>query len=291
MFEAVGEKYWPVFFGKVKDCLKAGGIAGLQIITINEEALPGLPQAARLHPALRLSRRHAADAGDPQIARRRARAFASCASGSFRRTMRARWPNGATASWASWEKHRAARLRRALQAAVGVLPALLRGRLPRRVHRRPAGDLQGLTRAQVHRPKRTPLSSYTGERSETRVSMPEQPAPSAPAPDFCTAGALPECSGMVPMVALRLRRRLPRDDEGAGLREGAHPLFSPSEGDPVLREAVRALAGRLDLDAFTSAMMVLRLRPGLEDDRRAVAAATNDQLASADGLMVPCSTM
>jgi cyclopropane-fatty-acyl-phospholipid synthase len=38
MFEAVGEKYWPVFFGKVKDCLKAGGTAGMQIITINEQA-------------------------------------------------------------------------------------------------------------------------------------------------------------------------------------------------------------------------------------------------------------
>lgn len=38
MFEAVGEKHWPVFFGKVKDCLKAGGTAGLQIITINEAA-------------------------------------------------------------------------------------------------------------------------------------------------------------------------------------------------------------------------------------------------------------
>jgi len=40
MFEAVGEKYWPVFFGKVKDCLKVGGTAGMQIITINEDAFP-----------------------------------------------------------------------------------------------------------------------------------------------------------------------------------------------------------------------------------------------------------
>jgi cyclopropane-fatty-acyl-phospholipid synthase len=40
MFEAVGEKYWPVFFGKMKACLKAGGSAGLQIITINEKAFP-----------------------------------------------------------------------------------------------------------------------------------------------------------------------------------------------------------------------------------------------------------
>ena len=38
MFEAVGEKYWPTFFGKVKDCLKPGGTAGMQIITINEGA-------------------------------------------------------------------------------------------------------------------------------------------------------------------------------------------------------------------------------------------------------------
>src|SRR3954451_4492187 len=38
MFEAVGEKYWPVFFGKMKACLKPGGTAGLQIITINEAA-------------------------------------------------------------------------------------------------------------------------------------------------------------------------------------------------------------------------------------------------------------
>ena len=34
MFEAVGERYWPVYFGKLHDCLKAGGRAGLQIITI-----------------------------------------------------------------------------------------------------------------------------------------------------------------------------------------------------------------------------------------------------------------
>ncbi len=38
MFEAVGEKYWPVFFGKVKECLRPGGTAGMQIITINEDA-------------------------------------------------------------------------------------------------------------------------------------------------------------------------------------------------------------------------------------------------------------
>lgn len=34
MFEAVGEAYWPTFFGKLEASLKPGGMAGLQIITI-----------------------------------------------------------------------------------------------------------------------------------------------------------------------------------------------------------------------------------------------------------------
>ncbi|MDF1609864.1 cyclopropane-fatty-acyl-phospholipid synthase [Hoeflea sp. YIM 152468] len=38
MFEAVGEKYWPAYFSKVRQCLKPGGRAGLQIITIKPEA-------------------------------------------------------------------------------------------------------------------------------------------------------------------------------------------------------------------------------------------------------------
>ncbi|MBZ0163995.1 MAG: cyclopropane-fatty-acyl-phospholipid synthase family protein [Notoacmeibacter sp.] len=40
MFEAVGEKYWPVFFDKMRQCLRPGGTAALQIITINENAYP-----------------------------------------------------------------------------------------------------------------------------------------------------------------------------------------------------------------------------------------------------------
>ena len=37
MFEAVGESYWPTYFSKLHDCLKPGGRAGLQIITIAKE--------------------------------------------------------------------------------------------------------------------------------------------------------------------------------------------------------------------------------------------------------------
>ena len=36
MFEAVGEEYWPTYFRQIRDCLKPGGMAGLQVITIEE---------------------------------------------------------------------------------------------------------------------------------------------------------------------------------------------------------------------------------------------------------------
>lgn len=36
MFEAVGEKYWPVYFAKIAEVLKPGGKAALQIITIDD---------------------------------------------------------------------------------------------------------------------------------------------------------------------------------------------------------------------------------------------------------------
>ena len=37
MFEAVGEKYWNVYFEKLRECLKPGGSAGIQVITIHEK--------------------------------------------------------------------------------------------------------------------------------------------------------------------------------------------------------------------------------------------------------------
>lgn len=37
MFEAVGEKYWPVYFETVKKCLKPGANATLQIITVQDK--------------------------------------------------------------------------------------------------------------------------------------------------------------------------------------------------------------------------------------------------------------
>ena len=37
MFEAVGESYWPSYFSQLRDRLKPGGRAGLQVITIRDE--------------------------------------------------------------------------------------------------------------------------------------------------------------------------------------------------------------------------------------------------------------
>jgi len=37
MFEAVGERYWPAYFDKIRQVLTPGGRAGLQIITIKDE--------------------------------------------------------------------------------------------------------------------------------------------------------------------------------------------------------------------------------------------------------------
>ncbi len=38
MFEAVGERYWPVYFKTIANCLKDGGKAALQVITIDHKA-------------------------------------------------------------------------------------------------------------------------------------------------------------------------------------------------------------------------------------------------------------
>ncbi len=37
MIEAVGERYWPNYFGKLRNCLVSGGVVVLQAITIDEQ--------------------------------------------------------------------------------------------------------------------------------------------------------------------------------------------------------------------------------------------------------------
>jgi cyclopropane-fatty-acyl-phospholipid synthase len=46
MFEAVGERYWPAYFGKIAQVLKPGGKAGLQVITIGDHLFDGYRRRA-----------------------------------------------------------------------------------------------------------------------------------------------------------------------------------------------------------------------------------------------------
>ena len=45
MFEAVGESYWPAYFAKLRDSLRAGGRAALQVITIDDKLFSGYRRA------------------------------------------------------------------------------------------------------------------------------------------------------------------------------------------------------------------------------------------------------
>ena len=73
MFEAVGEKYWPVFFGQLNRALNDGGAAVLQIITIADhlfESYKARPDFIQQYifpggmlPTVDMVRQHAARAG------------------------------------------------------------------------------------------------------------------------------------------------------------------------------------------------------------------------------------
>ena len=41
MFEAVGEQFWPIYFQQLSERLRAGGVAGLQVITIQDRYFEG----------------------------------------------------------------------------------------------------------------------------------------------------------------------------------------------------------------------------------------------------------
>ena len=75
-------RWWPVFFQRMRELLTPGGAAALQTITIDETTLRRLPPQARLHPALHLPRRHAAEPRALPRGRRAPRAWTS-ASRSF----------------------------------------------------------------------------------------------------------------------------------------------------------------------------------------------------------------
>ena len=139
MIEAVGEQFWPDFFRQMSDRLVAGGIAGIQAITIQERfflnyrreidyirryVFPGgmLPSPTILK-SLGAQFRHSA--GARESIRRRLRAHALGVARPFPRRVACA---------------RAAGFRRAFPPAVGILPRVLRGRISVAQYRRAADD-------------------------------------------------------------------------------------------------------------------------------------------------------
>ena len=174
MIEAVGEQFWPDFFRQMSDRLVAGGDRRHPGHHHPGALLSQLPARDRLHPPLRVSRRHAALAHDPEIARLEFRHSAGARKSVRRRLcahavgMARPFPRGVALAGA-------ARFRRAFPPAVGILPRLLRGRLPVAEYRcaaddfRQAGVATGHTR--FNRPTPCFFSLVAVLAAENRVEL------------------------------------------------------------------------------------------------------------------------
>ncbi len=134
MIEAVGERYWPVYFDKLRSALTPDGTVLLQAITIAEDRFdkyrqqPDFIQSyifpGGVLPTVDIIRQQAARAGLELTAHE---PFGL----SYARTL-AVWRERFLAAWPA---DRAARLRRFVQTDVGLLPVLLRSWLPQRRYR------------------------------------------------------------------------------------------------------------------------------------------------------------
>lgn len=130
MLEAVGEAYWPLFFAILRDRLRPGGRAVLQVITIDDRRFARYRRSADfiqshvfpggMLPSPAALAREVGRAGlaitRPVHLRRQLCAHAGSLAGAFQRRVAASKGPG---------------LRRAVRPAVGVLSGLLRSRLPR----------------------------------------------------------------------------------------------------------------------------------------------------------------
>jgi cyclopropane fatty-acyl-phospholipid synthase-like methyltransferase len=135
MIEAVGERYWPNYFGKLRNCLVSGGVAVLQAITIDEQrfaAYRKTPDFIQRYifpggvlPTRSIIEQEAARAGLKLV-------HHESFGDSYVKTLR-EWR---TRFLQAWPQHRNARLQRALPAHVGILSRLLRSRFQPRHDRR-----------------------------------------------------------------------------------------------------------------------------------------------------------
>ena len=141
MIEAVGEQFWPKYFSQLRDRLLPGGLAGIQAITIQDSLFQTYRREVDfiqryvfpggMLPSPQVLKSLGERFGVPVI---RERIFGQ----DYAKTL-ATWRNNFRAAWPNLI---AARLRRPVPAAVGILPRLLRGRIPVRKYRRAPGGVR-----------------------------------------------------------------------------------------------------------------------------------------------------
>ena len=103
MLEAVGEEYWPTYFGKLRSLLKPGGRAVVQVITISEDrfesyrARPDFIQhyifPGGMLPTKTLMRRHVESAGLSLVKTEHFGASYATTLATWRTRFQAAWPN------------------------------------------------------------------------------------------------------------------------------------------------------------------------------------------------------
>ena len=154
MIEAVGEEYWPTYFATIDGCSRraAGSASRRSPCRTTGCWPPGTPtpgSTSTSSPAgcsPRLTRSRTTWPRTPRCRHRTPR--------HGRRTTPRRCGCGGSGSLGNWQQRRRARLRRQVPPDVGVLPRLLRGRLPHRLPRHLAAatgedDLMDLRNARV----------------------------------------------------------------------------------------------------------------------------------------------
>jgi cyclopropane fatty-acyl-phospholipid synthase-like methyltransferase len=126
MLEAVGERYWPVYFDTLQRRLAPGGTAVVQVITIADQHF----EQYRRSPDF-IQRFIFPGGMLPTVRALEGRPRGPCAGVRriVRRQLRGHARGMAAPLSCSMAVHRAAWVRRLVQAAVGVLPLLLRGGL------------------------------------------------------------------------------------------------------------------------------------------------------------------
>jgi cyclopropane-fatty-acyl-phospholipid synthase len=102
MIEAVGERWWPTYFAKIRDCLAPGGAAGLQAITIADDRFESYRRSCDfiqrhifpggMLPSPAVLRRHAGDAGLDLAVTRRFGADYERTLALWERAFQAAWP-------------------------------------------------------------------------------------------------------------------------------------------------------------------------------------------------------